>query len=103
MRGDRLKALREERSFSREKLADLLEIGRAQVYRYETGENDPTGEVLVRMSRLFNVSTDYLLGTSDQPGLYLSTSNLTDSEMKAITAWRRGDRYGAVKVIVTDD
>ncbi len=34
--------------------------------RYESGEREPTASVLVRIADFYNVTTDYLLGRSDE-------------------------------------
>ena len=34
--------------------------------RYERGEREPTASVLVRIADFYNVTTDYLLGRSDE-------------------------------------
>ncbi len=34
--------------------------------RYESGEREPTVSVLVRIADFYNVTTDYLLGRSDE-------------------------------------
>jgi len=101
MFSDRLRELRERASFSRERMADALDIGSASIARYERGENDPTADVLLKMARFFSVSVDYLLGADDDPQEHISL--LSERENHAIAAWRRGDRMEAVKVIVTDE
>lgn len=99
--GERLRKLREERGYSREKLAYELEIGVAQVSRYERGENDATGDVLSKFARFFGVTTDYLLGLSTDP--FSGGSDLKPEEAAALNAWRQGDKFGAIKVIVDDE
>lgn len=36
-------------------------------YRYEKGERMPDGNTLISLADYFNVSSDYLLGLSDNP------------------------------------
>lgn len=98
MRGDRLKELRERNHYTHEDLASRLDIGYASVYRYEAGKVTPTAEVLARMATLFNVSSDYLLGLSDDPNNNIG--DLNDAERSAIAAWRRGDKLQAIEAIV---
>jgi len=100
MFGQRLRELREESGYSRERLADLLEIGSASVARYERGENI-TGDILAKIARFFNVTTDYLLGLSDSRTEQVA--NLEPKEKAAIAAWRRGEKYEAIKEIVDDE
>lgn len=63
--GERLKILRNEKKFSQEKLGNKIGVARTSVANYETNRNFPTSEVLEKLSDVFNVSIDYLLGKSD--------------------------------------
>ena len=82
--GDRIRQLRESKGYSREKFAESIGIGTTQAYKYEMGKSDATGEVIARMSRFFDVSSDYLLGLSDSPDRY--EKEFTEAEMKIINA-----------------
>lgn len=99
--GERLRKLREDSGYSRERMAELLNIGTASIARYERGENDPTGEVLAKFARFFSVRVDYLLGIDDNSQPHVSSLN--NKETHAIAAWRRGERFEAIKVIVEDE
>jgi len=100
--GKRLWELRESCGLSRKRLASQLEIGEAQIYRYESNQNDPTGDIVSRIARFFNVSTDYLLGHTDDPTPVFDQSGLNEQEREVIAAWRRGDYLSAVRAIVAD-
>ena len=63
--GDRLKALREIKKWSREDLSKKLKISYSAVSKYETNVRFPDQEILKSISELFQVSTDYLLGNSN--------------------------------------
>lgn len=99
-RGDRLKRLRESHQYTHNELASLLDIGYAQIYRYESGKNEPTAEVLARMADVFGVSADYLLGRTDSTIPDFNT--LSGKEREVITAWREGDYKKAITVIASD-
>ena len=60
--GERLKELREERDMTQEELSNFLNVTRQSISGYETGSNEPILENLVKISKIFNVSIDYLLG-----------------------------------------
>lgn len=79
----------------------MLQIGEANIQRYEAGESDATSENVVKIAKHFNVSTDYLLGLSDTPASF--TNDLSLDELAALAAWRRGQRLEAIKVIVDDE
>lgn len=57
-----LKALRMSKGFTQKQVADLLHISRPTYTRYETGERKPDYETIKKISFIFNVSTDYLIG-----------------------------------------
>ncbi|MBZ0281782.1 MAG: helix-turn-helix domain-containing protein [Anaerolineae bacterium] len=96
--GKRLRELREAYGFSRREFAEKVDIAESQIVRYEIGKNDATGDVLARMATFFGVSTDYLLGLTDNPASPIGT-DLTQAEAAAIAAWRRGDFREVMKVI----
>jgi transcriptional regulator with XRE-family HTH domain len=102
LRGDRLRQLREKQGFSREKLAELLQIGTNPIYQYETEKSDPSSTIVAKIAQLFCVSTDYLFGLTDDPSPKIE-GELSPKEAAAIAAWRRGERLEAVKVIATDE
>lgn len=66
MFGKRLKILREQRSMLQAELADILGLAPSTVSMYERGERDPDTNALIKIAKLFNVTTDFLLGKSDE-------------------------------------
>lgn len=62
----RLQKLRKARGYSQQDVASLIGVGRTTYLKYENGDNRPTRK-LNELARLFNVSTDYLLGLTDTP------------------------------------
>lgn len=62
---NRLKRLREEKGYLQKEVADKLGIRSNTLSGYENGTRSPDPEMLVRIAKLYNVSTDYLLGYSD--------------------------------------
>ena len=58
--------LREERGLSQDELAEKLFVTRQAVSRWENGETTPNPETLKRLSRVFDVSINTLLGSPRQ-------------------------------------
>ena len=58
---DKLIALRKKAGWSQEELAQQLDVTRQSVSKWESAQSVPDMERLLRMSRLFGVTTDYLL------------------------------------------
>lgn len=65
--GDRIAFMRESRGLTQEDLASRLGISRASLSHYETNRRQPDYETLRNIANLFDVSTDYLLGRTDDP------------------------------------
>ncbi len=61
MIGNKISFCRKKVGMSQEELADRLDISRQAVSRWETGQAVPDTEKIIQLSRLFHVSTDYLL------------------------------------------
>jgi len=59
--GEKIQILRKQNDISQEQLAEKLSISRQAISKWETGECLPDIENIVRLSSLFDVSTDYLL------------------------------------------
>jgi len=65
---DRLKELRVAKGETQKQIAGLLGIAERNYRRYEAGYVDPTASNTTLLADHFDVSTDYLLGRSDNPG-----------------------------------
>lgn len=63
----RLRDLREDHDLSQRKLAQMIGMSQTGYSKYETGENDIPTSILIKLSRLYNVSIDYLLGETNDP------------------------------------
>ena len=58
---DKLISLRKEKGWSQEDFAEKLDISRQAISRWENGTALPDAQNLLRISKLFNVTADYLL------------------------------------------
>ena len=67
---ERLKELREENNLTQTKLAKELLVDQRSLSFYELGKYEPNLETLKRMALFFNVSSDYLLGLTDEKKIY---------------------------------
>lgn len=59
--GDKLSSLRRTHNFTQEQLAELLGVSRQAVSKWESGTAYPETDKLIRISKLFDCSLDYLL------------------------------------------
>ena len=68
----RIRNLREDMDLSQTKLAKLIGMSQTGYSKYETGENDIPTNILIKLAKLYNTSTDYLLGLTDEKKPYSS-------------------------------
>ncbi len=63
---ERLMELRKERGLSQATVARDLSVSLGIVCYWETNKSDPTASNIAKIAKYFNVTSDYLLGLSDQ-------------------------------------
>lgn len=85
---DRLQKLRKEKGYSQEELADALGISRQAVSKWERAESSPDTDNLILLARLYGMSLDDILTTSE-----------TEEEIKN----SRPETGKKESVIITDD
>ena len=65
---DRIRELRIEKSITQKELANVLNTTDDSVFSWEKGRCLPSYEAILKLAEFFNVSTDYLLGRTDDLG-----------------------------------
>ena len=63
----RIRDLREDHDKTQKEIAEILNMHRSVYRRYESGERETPAWVIVKLAEYYRVSTDYLLGLSDDP------------------------------------
>ena len=58
---EKIQALRKQSGMSQEQLAEKITVSRQAVSKWELGESFPDIDNVVQLSKIFSVSTDYLL------------------------------------------
>ena len=66
----RLRDLREDNDLSQKELAKIIGMSQTGYSKYETGENDIPTIILIKLSRFYGVSIDYLLGETNEKPRY---------------------------------
>lgn len=61
----RIKDLREDHDLTQQQVAEYLNMKQPQYFRYEKGTRDVPSDVLIALAKLYDVSTDYILGLKD--------------------------------------
>lgn len=68
----RIKDLREDRDLMQIEVANMLGISQQQYSKIETGSSDINGKKLIKLAKFYKVSTDFILGLTDNPKPYNS-------------------------------
>lgn len=63
----RIRDLREDRDLKQREVAEYLRCSQQVYSNYELGQRDIPTDVLIRLSELYKVSVDYLLGLTNNP------------------------------------
>lgn len=77
-----LKQLRTAKKLTQNQVADYVGVSRSVISAYENDMRYPSYEVLIRLSLLLGVSTDFLLGIEGRR--YMDISGLTTEEAAAV-------------------
>lgn len=80
--GNRLRTLRLKANMTQGQLAKKLNLTKSVISAYETDLRLPSYDVLIHIAKIYNVTTDYLLGLERKQEIELS--GLTDEEAEAI-------------------
>jgi len=81
---EKLRSLREARRLTQLQVADKIGVSKAMISAYETASKAPSIEVLIRLSRLYRVSIDYLV-CIDTPKA-VDVSGLDDDSVALVAA-----------------
>lgn len=80
--GNKLKTLRIKENMTQAQLAQKLGLTKSVISAYETGLRLPSYDVLIHIAKIYNVSTDYLLGIEKKQTIDLS--GLSSEEIDAL-------------------
>lgn len=66
----RIRNLREDKDLNQTQVAKYLCMSQTGYSKYETGENDIPTSVLIKLSKFYNTSIDYILNQTDEINPY---------------------------------
>lgn len=98
MLGERLSEIRKDHGDTQAILAQKLEVSLPTVRAWEQEKSSPSHETLVKLCRMYGISSDYLLGLTDEDPAYVRQrrqAHLTNEEQKllkefeAYLIWKR--------------
>lgn len=96
--GDNLRVLRAQKKISQKEIGELIGVTSQAISRWENNETQPDNEALLKLAKYFNVTTDYLLGATNEnlkndksnfdneldEALFSKAKDLTEEEKKAV-------------------
>ncbi|MBC8570757.1 helix-turn-helix domain-containing protein [Zongyangia hominis] len=80
--GYRLRALRESKNLTQAQVARRLNLSKTTISGYENNVKTPSLDVLMQLSILYGVSSDYILGLEDRDMLLID--GLTDRQQEIL-------------------
>ena len=67
---ERIKYIRKQHKETQQEMADRIGVSQRSVASWENGTRMPSYDVLISIANVYSVTTDYLLGRTDDPQLY---------------------------------
>ena len=96
---NRLREVRETRKLSQAMLGRLAGCGQEKISFYETGKSKPQYQTLVRLADALQVSTDYLLGRTDEMSPKMSLEDVLEKdEIDLILKYRSLSKEKKIKL-----
>ena len=84
-----LKRFRKSKKLTQTELGKMLNYGSTAIANYESGRNEPSFDILIRLSDILEVSLDDLLGTSpknkEEQTILISFETLSDEKKKIVS------------------
>lgn len=81
--GERIRQLRNEHNLTQVQVGERIHATKGMINTYETSSRYPSLDTVVRLARLFKVSTDYLLGVKSN--ITLDVSELKPSQISLLS------------------
>ena len=71
----RIRDLREDSDLTQKQVASKLNCSQQVYSNYELGQRDIPTDILIKLTEIYNVSADYILGISNNPNTQKWTRN----------------------------
>ena len=91
MFSDRIRDLRKEKRMTQGELGKALNLSKATVAMWESGNREPTMQSMIQAADLFNVSLDYLLGRTNLRDGYIIKTPAELADVGVMEVEKRGD------------
>lgn len=79
-----LKELRKENGYSQREVAEVISVSQRVYSNYERGEKEPSIDTLIKLSKLFKTTIDYILCNENK-----RISTMEENEMKIFNKYNK--------------
>ena len=87
--GDRLKELRKSKKLTQVQVSEMIDVQQGTYSRWENGTLEPNLEAVVKLAKLFDTTTDYLLGKMIYSTLDGISHPITRIDMKKLKEFNK--------------
>ena len=85
---NRIKDLREDKDLKQSELAEIINTSQQNLSNYEQEKSSPTKDIWIKLADYFNVTTDFLMGKTNNPNNENLTDGLTSEEIKELIKYK---------------
>lgn len=97
--GEKIREIRKERGLNQDQLAELASLNRVTVAKYESGKVEPGAHALSKIADALEVSTDVLLGRSDEKPQEKPRPKESDIISECVAKMSQEDRDKALNIL----
>ena len=87
--GDRLKELRKSKKLTQVQVSKMIDVQQGTYSRWENGTLEPNLEAVVKLAKLFDTTTDYLLGKTIYSTLDVVPHPITRIDLKKLKEFNK--------------
>jgi len=98
--GERIKQARKTRRLTQAELAQAIGVRQEQITRWEKGLISPAKVHLAELARVFDCTTDWLLGIDAENGTQRRAVELTPDERQLLELYRAGQLPDLVQTLI---
>ena len=87
--GERLKELRKSKKLTQVQVSEMIDVQQGTYSRWENGTLEPNLEAVVKLAKLFDTTTDYLLGKTIYSTLDVVPHPITRIDLKKLKEFNK--------------
>ena len=100
---ERIRYLRMQHGYTQQEIINVLGVGKSVYSMYESGERNISVEVITKLAKIYNVSTDFIIGLTNNTieGSFSVDSYLTDKAIRTIVEMGKARDKSALSALNT--